>query len=396
VLADFAHGESALSARPIYLDNNATTPLDARVLQRLNECFLAAFANPGSAHSFGRAARQILEDSRESIADILKADASELIFTSGGTESINMAVHGFTAGRKGLIACTDGEHPATLEACTNAALTGMERVSIPVDSEGRIKTESLSGLPWKDLRLVCLILAHNETGVIQDVTVLSRLCQQHGVPLLLDAVQAVGKMSVDFRATGAAAVAFGAHKFHGPRGTGGLLLRRGIKLPPLLAGGHQESGRRAGTEAVPLIAGMARALELWRDEATERSGAMRSLRDQLQGALLQQCAPAVVHGFHADRLVNTLSIAFPGVPGEALLVNLHLAGVACSLGSTCASGSMEPAKALLAMGVDPGICKSSVRFSISCQNTTIEIEDAVQRISSVVTRMRNECAARKS
>jgi cysteine desulfurase len=313
-----------------------------------------------------------------------------LIFTSGGTESINMAVHGFTTGRKGLIACTDGEHPATLEACANAALEGIGRVSIPVDSEGRIRTESLPGLPWKDLRLVCVILAHNETGVIQDVAQLSRLCQQNGVPLLLDAVQAVGKMPVDFKGTGAAALAFGAHKFHGPRGVGGLLLRRGIKLPPLLAGGHQESGRRAGTEAVPLIAGMAKALEIWRDEATSRDAIMRTLRDYLQDALLRQCAPAVAHGLHAARLANTLSIAFPGVPGEALLVNLHLAGVACSLGSTCASGSMEPAKALLAMGVDPEICKSSVRFSVSCQNTSAEIEEVVKRISAVVTRMRNE------
>jgi cysteine desulfurase len=294
-----------LSARPIYLDNNATTPLDPRVLERISECFTAAFANPGSAHSFGRVARQVLEDSRESIADILSADATELIFTSGGTESINMAVHGFTTGRKGLIACTDGEHPATLEACANAALEGIGRVSIPVDSEGRIRTEALPGLPWKDLHLVCVILAHNETGVIQDVAELSRLCQQNGVPLLLDAVQAVGKMPVDFKGTGAAALAFGAHKFHGPRGIGGLLLRRGIKLPPLLAGGHQESGRRAGTEAVPLIAGMAKALETWRDEATARDAMMRTLRDRLQDALLRQCAPAIVHGLHAARLANT-------------------------------------------------------------------------------------------
>lgn len=390
MFADFTHGESALSARPIYLDNNATTPLDPRVLERMNECFVGAFANPGSAHSFGRAARQVLEDSRENIADLLNADASEVIFTSGGTESINMAVHGFTSGRKGLIACTDGEHPATLEACANAAFNGIGRVSIPVDADGRVRTETLEGLPWKELRLVCLILAHNETGVIQDVAEVSRLCHQHGVPLLLDAVQAVGKMPVRFRATGASALAFGAHKFHGPRGVGGLLLRRGIKLPPLLVGGHQESDRRAGTEAVPLIAGMAKALELWSGEATERSARMCSLRDQLQDTLLQLCPPAIVHGIHANRLVNTLSIAFPGLPGEALLVNLHLAGIACSLGSTCASGSMEPAKALLAMGIDSEICKSSVRFSVSCQNTNAEIEDAIKRVAAVVQRMRQE------
>lgn len=371
----------------IYLDNNATTPVTPEVLTRMVECWRSAFANPGSQHDFGRKARIVLDNSRECLAELLDADPSELVFTSGGTESLNMAIYGLTAGRRGKIALSDGEHPSVMQACLR---TGLERVSLPVDSEGKLRHDFAAALPWSELRLVCLILAHNETGVIQDVTQLSQLCQQHGVPLLLDAVQAVGKIDVRFRELGAAALAFGAHKFHGPRGAGGLLLRRGIRIPPLLEGGHQESGRRAGTEPVPLIAGMARALEQWSVARDERERHVRGLRDLLESELLQRCQPAIIHGRSSERLPNTLSIAFPGVSGEALLVNLHLAGIACSLGSACASGSAEPAPVLLAMGVPLEICRSTLRFSLSFMNTEIEIREAVLRIDSVISRMRAE------
>ncbi len=379
-----------MTASPIYLDNNATTPLDPRVLSRMDECWRNAFANPGSQHGFGRSARQVLEDSRESIASILHADPSELIFTSGGTESINAAVHGFTFGRRGVIAVTAGEHPATLRAAEKTFLQGCGIATLAVDSDGRLREDRLDQLPWDEVILVCVILAHNETGVIQDVRRLSELCRQHRVPLLLDAVQAVGKIPVDFHELGATALAFGAHKFHGPRGVGGLLLRQGTRLPALLEGGHQEHGRRAGTEPVPLIAGMAAALESWQSEFADRSGRVKSLRNRLQESLQTRCAPAIVHGHDSERLPNTLSIAFPGIPGEALLVNLHLAGLACSLGSTCASGAAEAAPSLLAMGIPIDVCKSSVRFSLSCQNTGAEISDAAERIVAVIERMRSE------
>ncbi|MBC7968158.1 MAG: cysteine desulfurase [Fuerstia sp.] len=372
----------------IYLDNNATTPVFPEVIHRMTEAWATAFANPGSQHSYGREARRVLEDSRESIAEILNADASEVIFTSGGTESINMAIHGFTFGRSGTIAITAGEHPATLMSCERARQNGWKIVTIPVDDQGRLDDNQLPALPWEDIKLVCVILAHNETGVIQDAARLATLCQQHGAALLLDAVQAVGKIPVDFQNLGATALAFGAHKFHGPRGIGGLLLRRGVKLPPFLEGGHQENGRRAGTEPVPLIAGMAQALQVWSADSQHRTDRIRTLRDQLQQDLVRRCSPVVVHGANANRLANTLSIAFPGIPGEAMLVNLHLAGVACSLGSTCASGSAQAAPSLLAMGVDPEICKSSVRFSLAFQNSAEEITEAANRIVAVVARIR--------
>ena len=377
-----------MSASSIYFDNNATTPLFPEVLQCMMDAFADGFANPGSQHSYGREARRLLEDSRESIAGILNADASEVIFTSGGTESINMAIYGFTFGRTGTIALTAGEHPATLMACERARQQGWQIVTLNVDQQGRLDETQWSSLPWADLKLVCVILAHNETGVIQDVSRLASLCRQYGAALLLDAVQAVGKTSVDFQSLDATALAFGAHKFHGPRGVGGLLLKRGVRLPPFLEGGHQEHGRRAGTEPVPLIAGMARALQLWTENSQNRTDRICVLRDQLQRELQARCGPVVVHSANAPRLPNTLSIAFPGIPGEAMLVSLHLAGIACSLGSTCASGSAEAAPSLLAMGLDPAVCKSSVRFSLSCLNSAEEVSEAANRIAAVVARIR--------
>lgn len=375
---------------PIYLDNNATTPLFPEVMHCMTDTWATAFANPGSQHSYGREARRVLEDSRESIAEILHADASEVIFTSGGTESINMAIHGFTFGQTGTIAITAGEHPATLMACERARQNGWQITTIPVDDQGRLEESQFPNMPWNDIKLVCVILAHNETGVIQNVEQLAKQCRENGVALLLDAVQAVGKIPVDFQKLGATALAFGAHKFHGPRGIGGLLLKRGVKLPPFLEGGHQEHGRRAGTEPVPLIAGMAKALQLLAEDSATRGERIRVLRDQLQQELVRRCSPVVVHGANADRLMNTLSIAFLGIPGEAMLVNLHLAQVACSLGSTCASGSAQAAPSLLAMGLHPEVCKSSVRFSLAIQNSTEDMTEAANRIAAVVGRIRGE------
>ncbi len=373
----------------IYLDNNATTPLLPEVIHAMDDAWSTAFANPGSQHSFGRDARTVLNRSRDTIARVLDADPEEVIFTSGGTESINAAVFGFTLGRSGTIAHTAGEHPATLLACERARQNGFKRVILEVDSHGLIVADQLDDLPWRDLKLVAIILAHNETGVIQDLQPISDRCKKHRVPLLIDAVQAVGKIPVSFRNLNAVAVAFGAHKFHGPRGIGGLLLKRGVPLPPLLEGGHQESGRRAGTEPVALIAGMAKALEAFEAQYQDRNRRIGEMRDRLQNRLVRECADAVVHGIGAARLPNTLSIAFPGVDGEALLVNLDLEGIACSLGSTCASGSAEPAPSLLAMGSPPDVCRSSVRFSLSALNSREEIDDAAGRIVRVVEKLRS-------
>lgn len=385
----------------IYLDHNATTrPLPA-VVDAVDRCWRAAWANPGSRHAEGRAARRALEDARETVARILNADPDEVIFTSGGTESINLAILGLASrasvadaasvGRgdaRPVVALTAGEHPATTETVRRLESRGWRRHILDVDADGKLRPEAFQAPPEADLRLATVILAHNETGVVQDVSRLAAACRERGVPLHLDAVQAVGKIPVDFHALDVAALSLAAHKFHGPRGVGALLLRNGVALAPQLVGGHQESERRAGTEPVALAVGLATALALWHDDAQRRAIHLASLRDELERRLQANCAPTVVHGTNARRLPNTLSIAFPGVDGEALLVSLDLAGVASSLGSTCASGSAEPAPALLAMGVPRDVALASVRFSVGLENTREEVEHAAERIAHAVRTLR--------
>ena len=371
----------------IYLDHNATTPPPPEVVDVIARHLAESYANPGSRHQPGRQARRVLETARESMAEILGADPRELVFTSGGTEANNMAVLGFTAGPPGVIALTAGEHPAVMEAARFRMQSGWRLQTLPVDGNGLLKT----GAPLEtDVRLACVILAHNETGVLQDVTDLSERCATAQVPLHLDAVQAVGKVPVNFHATGAASLALGAHKFGGPRGVGALLLREGWRLTPVSFGGHQEAERRPGTECVALIAGMVKALEIVHRDQARRHERLQRLRDRLQAGLSEQCAPARINGSRTHRLPNTLNIAFPGVDGEALLVALDLEGVACSLGSTCASGSAEPAPVLAAMGVPLEAAKSSVRFSLGVTTTDDEITTAIEIVGRVVQRLRSE------
>lgn len=380
----------------ILLDSNATTRPLPEVIRCVADHLETSFANPGSRHAEGRRARQVLETSRESIADILGARPDEVCFVSGGTEASCLAIlglTGFPASEPGAVAISPGEHPATRETCRHLAAFGWEIIELPLDREGRLIETRYSTLPWQRLKLVSVILAHNETGVIQHTEPLAALCRQHGVPLHLDAVQAVGKIRVNFRELGAAALSLGAHKFHGPRGIGALLLAGGLRLTPQLFGGFQEKGLRPGTEPVALIAGMALALEQWHQNQDSRTRKLGELRDQLQAGLLQTCAPALVNGSQVHRLPNTLNIAFPGLEGEPLLVALDLAGIACSLGSACASGSAEPAPVLVAMQCEPEILQSSVRLTVSIDNTPAEIEEAIRRIAVVVHRLRDSSPA---
>lgn len=372
----------------IYLDNNATTRPFPEVVDVMAKHFRDAYANPGSRHGEGRAARKVLETARESMADILDADPNEIIFTSSGTESSNLAIFGLAHGEPGTIALTAGEHPATVESCRKLQQQGWKTHALEVDADGLLRPEQFAELPWDDLKLITVILAHNETGVIQNLQPVSDMCRERGVPLHVDAVQAVGKIPVRFRELGATSLALGAHKFHGPRGVGALLLNENATLSPYLFGGHQEAGRRPGTEPVALIAGMAKALEIWNADREERIERIRKLRDRLQSGLTERCAPAPINGSLEQRLPNTLNISFPGVEGEALLIKLDLAGIACSLGSTCASGSAEPAPALVAMGCPVEQAKSAVRFSVSCENTVEEMNEAVERIAEAVAQLR--------
>lgn len=368
----------------IYLDHNATTPPLPEVLEEIVRVMRDCYGNPGSRHRAGRKARQILEECRENMAAWLGASPGELIFTSGGTEANNMAIQGLTAGPVGTIVLSPGEHPSSLQVCRSLSGRGWKLHPLPVDSAGRLQRTDLPD----DARLVNIILAHNETGVIQDMKPLAKVCRDRGISLHLDGVQAVGKIPVDFHELNSSTLSFGAHKFHGPRGIGGLLVRAGTRLAPLLLGGHQETERRAGTEPVALIAGMSKALQLWYERRAWHEVRVHQLRDHFQTILCQQCAPAIVNGGDARRLPNTLNISFPGVDGEALLVALDLEGIACSLGTTCASGSSEPAPILVAMGLAPEVYRSAVRFSLSFLNTRDEIDLAATRIARVLATLR--------
>jgi cysteine desulfurase len=382
----------------IYLDNNATTPPHPEVVDVIGRVSRDAYANPGSPHALGRRARQVLETARERFAQLLGAHPDEVLFTSGGTEANNLAVRGFTAGNPGLIALTPGEHPAVLQACHSREAEGFTLQWLPLDGDGRLVwVDPPEANSWfgPTLRLVCLILAHNETGVIQSAQFLARACLARRIPLHLDGLQGVGKIPVSFHDLGCATLAVGAHKFQGPRGVGALLVRRGWNLTPQAWGGHQEGGRRPGTEAVPLVAGMVRALELFQAEQQERLDRQTQLRDRLEQGLAERCPPVVLNGSREHRLPNTLNLGFPGVDGEALLVALDLAGVACSLGSACASGSAEPAPVLVAMQRPPELLLSSVRFSLGPQTTADEIERAIRIISETVRRLRAHSPANR-
>jgi cysteine desulfurase len=385
---------------PIYLDHNATTPLDPEVLEAMRPLWLAG-GNPESRHSAGRGARRALERSRESIARILGALPDEVVFTSGGTEANNLAVFGLAHQDSGLRTQDSGgvrhlvsspiEHPAVAEAVARLEAEGFAVDRPGVDSEGRVEVWAMGRLIRPETRLATLMLANNETGAIQPVVQLTDLADELGVPVHTDAVQAVGRIPVDFHALGVATLAASAHKFHGPGGVGLLLVRKGVKLVPRAFGGGQQGGRRPGTPAVALAVGMAKALELWHAKAEERAARWSRLVDRLESGLLMAIGrDRVVRngpGDPKDRLPQTVNLGFPGLDGDALLMQLDLAGVAVSLGSACASGASEPSPTLLAMRVPEDRLRSSVRFSLGASTDEGEVDEAVARVAAVVGRI---------
>ncbi|HEV2971545.1 MAG TPA: cysteine desulfurase family protein [Pirellulales bacterium] len=394
--------------QPIYLDHNATTPLLPEVADAMAECQSAGFANPESQHQLGRRARQLLEDAREGIAENLGADLSgrepdRLIFTSGGTEANNLALFGLTGALSAAparIIISSIEHPSISQPAEFLSRRGWHLNRLPVSRDGvcekgdillfktgptaaRSNSEKSGMSPFFPL-VASVMLANNETGVIQPIRELAALAHAAGVPLHTDAVQAVGKVPVHFRELGVAAMTVAAHKFHGPRGIGALILHGGVQLNPLLFGGFQQQGLRPGTEPVTLAVGMHAALRIFAREQTDRCERMTLLRDRLEQSLLTAWPSAVIHGAAAPRLPNTTCIAFPGLDRQALVMALDLAGVACSTGSACASGSSEPSPTLVAMGLSDELVGSSIRFSLGATTTTEMIDEAIDRISNVL------------
>ncbi len=377
---------------PIYLDHNATTPLAPEVLEAMRPHWLAA-GNAESRHAAGRGARRALDGAREAVARILGAEPAEVVFTSGGTEANNLAIFGLTcqADGPGHLLSSPIEHPAVAGPVAHLEAGGWQVDRPEVGRDGLADADAMADALRPETRLATLILAHNETGAIQPVGRLAALASGPGVPVHTDAVQAVGRVPVDFHALGVATLAASAHKFHGPAGVGLLLVRRGIAIAPRLRGGGQQGGVRPGTEPVALAVGLAVALEQWQAEAAARIARWVALRDRLEGGLVSALGPgAVARNGPADdasRLPQTLHVGFPGLDGDALLMQLDLAGVAASLGSACASGSTQASPTLLAMRVPADRLRSSVRFSLGAATTAAQVDDALARIVAAVRRI---------
>jgi cysteine desulfurase len=389
----------------INLDHNATTPIDPRVADVLDACHRAGYANPSSQHQPGRRARRKLEDAREGLAQLLGANvadthADRLIFTSGATEANNLALFGLAGSPPGRIIISSIEHPSVTGPAEELQRRGFELIRLRVNAAGVVDIDHLRELLSDDdqeeappTRLVSVMLASSETGVLQPVAELADICRDAGVPLHTDAVQVVGKLPVDFTALGASALSFTGHKFHGPPGIGGLLLSGDVQLHPQLFGGFQQAELRPGTEFVAPVVALHRALQLWHEEADERIGRMTMLRDRLEMNLCQSLPAVSVNGADAPRLPHTSNLAFKGLDRQALFMALDMAGVACSTGSACASGSSEPSPVLLAMGCDKAAIEGSLRLSLGAFTTTAELDEALRRISLAVNNLRQQKTA---
>lgn len=386
---------------PIYLDNNATTPILPEVADVMHAAFAQGLANPSSQHRAGRQARAALEEAREGIGQILGADmfsfhADRVIFTSGGTEANNLALRGLLKTPPARLVLSTIEHPSVSDTADFLATQGFEVARLGVNRSGVVDLNQLPELLTPPTQLVSVMLGNNETGVLQPVAEIAARCREAGVLVHTDAVQVVGKLPVHFRQLGVDALSCAAHKFHGPRGIGALVVRHGVELSPQLFGGFQQAGLRPGTEPVVLALGMYKALQLWQAEQTERAAKLSQLRKQLEARLQAGWPELVIHGADAARLPHTTNVSFPGLDRQRLMMALDFAGIACSTGSACASGSSAPSPVLLAMGLAEPLVESSLRLSLGCQLTAAEVDAAADRILKVCNELRNQQSRRKS
>jgi cysteine desulfurase len=365
----------------IYLDNNATTPLHPEVLDALGAALRDVYGNASSIHKEGQTARHLIEEARESVARLLGAAARDLVFTSGGTESNNAALHGvLSASERPHIVTTSIEHPSVAEALRCFA-GGRDVTAVDPPRTGRVEAAAVIAAIRPETKLVAMMLANNETGVLQPVAEVARVTRERGIHLHCDAVQAAGKIDVDVESLGADTVAISAHKLHAPKGIGALYVRRGLSLAPHLVGGAQERRRRAGTENVPLAAAFGVAAERARDAGVREQ--VRALRDDFEARLP---GAHVVNGADVPRVPNTSNVTFVDADGEGIVIALDLEGVAVSTGSACSSGRVEPSRALLAMGLTPSEARSTVRFSLSRFTSASEIHVVVELLERIVPR----------
>jgi len=377
--------------RRAYFDHNATTPVDREVLEAMLPFFADEFGNASSIHSFGQRTRAAVERARESVAALIGARPAEIVFTSGGTESDNLAVFGVVAaaaGEKKHVITTQVEHHAVLNACQALEERGVEVTYLPVDREGCVDPDDVRRSIRQETVLITVMHANNELGTLQPIEEIGRIAAEADVYFHSDGVQSAGKVPIDVDRLGVDLLSISGHKLYGPKGAGALYVRRGTRLLPLLYGGHHERDRRPGTENVAGIVGLGKAAELARARVSEEASRLSALRDRLEQELLARVPQVRMNGSRQFRTSNTSNLTFPYIEGEALVIALDLKGLACSTGAACSSGAIEPSHVLTAIGLPPEDARASLRFSLGRATTQDDVEWALGVIPGVVEHLR--------
>ena len=374
----------------IYFDNNATTKVAEEVAAEMQPLFCELYGNPSSMHTFGGQIGHRIKKARDQVASLLACDPSEIIFTSCGTESDNAAIKGALAAvpDKRKVITSRVEHPAVLTVCRDLENAGYTVVEIGVDKQGRLDLDEIEGQIDDNTALVTIMYANNETGTVFPVEKIARMAAEKGALFHTDAVQAIGKIPLDISGSHIDLLSLSGHKLHAPKGVGVLYVRKGTRFSPFMLGGHQEAGRRAGTENVPGIVGLGKACELAEQNIEVENTRVKGLRDKLEKAILESCPDCRINGDPENRLPNTTNISFEFIEGEAILLMLDKYGICASSGSACTSGSLEPSHVLRAMGVPFTAAHGSIRFSLSRYSTQNEIDHAIEKMPKIVNQLR--------
>jgi len=374
----------------IYFDNNATTRVADEVFEAMQPYFCDLYGNPSSMHTFGGQVGARIREAREQVAHLLGCHPSEVVFTSCGTESDSAAIHGTLAAvpHKRKVITTRVEHPAVLTVCRDLENRGYEVIELGVDRQGRLDLNELEAELDDDTALVTIMSANNETGTIFPIERIARMVTDRGIVFHTDAIQVVGKVSLNLSASPINLLSLSGHKLHAPKGVGALYIKKGTRLAPFLLGGHQESGRRAGTENVPGIVAIGKACELAAEGMAAENTRVRALRDKLEAGILKSCSDSRINGDPDSRLPNTTNISFEYIEGEAILLMLDRYGICASSGSACTSGSLEPSHVLRAMGVPFTAAHGSIRFSLSRYNTQAEVDFTIAKMPRIIERLR--------
>ena len=374
----------------IYFDNNATTKVADEVLEEIKPYFCDLYGNPSSMHTFGGQVGIKIREAREKTASLLGCDPSEIIFTGCGTESDNTAIKGTLTAHpnRRKVITTRVEHPAVLSVCRDLENQGYTVVELSVDKKGRLDLSELESHLDDNTAIVTIMFANNETGVVFPVEKIAEMVKSKGIVFHTDAVQAVGKIPINLAKNDIDLLSLSGHKLHAPKGVGILYVRKGTRLAPFMLGGHQEGGRRAGTENVPGIIGLGKACELAMQNFDQENKKVKSLRDKLEKGILAKCPDCMVNGDTESRLPNTSNISFEFIEGESILLMLDRFGICASSGSACTSGSLEPSHVLRAMGIPYTAAHGSIRFSLSRYNTEQEVDFTVEKIPPIIARLR--------